>query len=198
MTRPRCKPKPCRVCGETFKPHNSLQVTCKIPCAIEYTRTKQEKARRRQEKAAEAAKRKDSTMRRENLRTRSDWLSLAQIMFNKWIRLRDKDEPCISCKRHHTGQYHAGHYRSIGAAPELRFTENNVHKQCAPCNNHKSGNAIEYRINLVDRCGLDTVEELEGPHEPLRLSIEEIKEIRTKYRLLAKQLEKDNGPTTTS
>ncbi|WP_258530002.1 recombination protein NinG [Pseudomonas aeruginosa] len=65
----------------------------------------------------------------------------------------------------HDGQYHAGHYRSVGSHPELRFDEDNVHKQCAPCNNHKSGDVVNYRINLVAKIGAAAVARLEGPHE---------------------------------
>ena len=36
-----------------------------------------------------------------------------------------------------------------GAMPSLRFNTHNVHKQCSACNNHLSGNMIEYRINLI-------------------------------------------------
>lgn len=73
--------------------------------------------------------------------------------FNQFIRLRDKDLPCISCGRYHQEQWHAGHYRSVGACPELRFDEMNVHKQCSVCNNYKSGNLTEYRLNLIRKIG---------------------------------------------
>ncbi|WP_221290116.1 recombination protein NinG [Massilia aurea] len=58
---------------------------------------------------------------------------------------------CISCGRHHTGIRDAGHYRSDGAQPALRFHEDDADKQCVPCNQHKGGNAIEYRIALRTR-----------------------------------------------
>jgi hypothetical protein len=96
--------------------------------------------------------------------------------------------PCISCGRHHAGQYHAGHYRTVGAHPELRFSELNCHKQCAPCNNHKSGNIVEYRINLTVRLSSAELDWLEGPHEPKNYTIDDIKAIKAEYQRKYKEL----------
>ena len=136
------------------------------------------KARESKEKELRKKHRSD----KERIKTRADHAKEAQAAFNAWVRERDKDLPCISCQRHHTGQYHAGHYRSVGACPELRFEPLNVSKQCAPCNTHLSGNAIEYRINLVKKIGADKVEWLEGKHEPRRYDIEDLKQIKAHYR----------------
>jgi len=112
----------------------------------------------------------------------------AQKAFNANVRFRDSSLPCISCNRHHTGQYHAGHYKSIGSSPELRFEELNCHKQCAPCNNHLSGNIENYRINLIKKIGLDKVEWLEGPHEPKKYTCADLKEIEQYYKTKLKML----------
>ena len=117
------------------------------------------------------------------LRTRE-----AQKAFNAFIRFRDSSLVCISCGRHHTGQYHAGHYKSVGSSPELRFEELNNNKQCAPCNNHLSGNIENYRINLVKKIGLDKVEWLEGPHEPKKYTCADLKEIEQYFKSKLKML----------
>lgn len=151
-----------------------------------------EKARQQRERKAEReakAKRANIRKRKEALKTKGDWAREAQREFNRWVRLRDKDLPCISCGRHHQGQYHAGHYRTVGANPELRFEPLNCHKQCAPCNNHKSGNIVEYRINLVQRIGRDAIEWLEGPHDPKRYTVEQLQEIKRKYAKMARELD---------
>ena len=54
--------------------------------------------------------------------------------------------------------WHAGHYRSIGAAAHLRFNEDNVHKQSGEQNVYKSGNIEAYRKNLIKKIGLERVE----------------------------------------
>lgn len=180
------KPKEakCKVCGCHFvKTISSMQKVCSPKCAIILSK---EQARKKKEKEERAEKRE----RKAKLKSRSEWLKDAQSVFNKFIRLRDKDEPCISCGKYHKGQYHAGHYRSVGACPELRFCELNVHKQCAPCNDHKSGNIIEYRINLVKKIGVDKVEWLERQdHEPKKYTIEDCKEIIKYYKAKIKELD---------
>ena len=65
--------------------------------------------------------RRKAKERKAKLKSRSEWLKEAQAVFNKFIRLRDKDQPCISCGRYHQGQYHAGHYRSVGLALNCDF-----------------------------------------------------------------------------
>lgn len=182
MSKP--KEHKCKVCGCYFvKTISSTQKVCSPRCAIALSK---EQARKKKEKEERAERRE----RKAKLKSRSEWLKDAQSVFNKFIRLRDKNEPCISCGKHHTGQYHAGHYRSVGACPELRFCELNVHKQCAPCNDRKSGNIIEYRINLVKKIGVDKVEWLERQdHEPKKYTIEDCKEIIKYYKAKIKDLD---------
>lgn len=95
---------------------------------------------------------------------RSFQLKKTQQIFNAYIRLRDMADPCISCGRFHSGQYHAGHYRSVGANPELRYLPSNCHKQCSACNNHLSGNISNYRIALIRKIGEASVTSLERNH----------------------------------
>lgn len=130
---------------------------------------------------------------REKVKTKGVHLREAQASFNAYIRERDAEEPCISCGRFHTGKYDAGHYRSVGSSPELRFDEDNCHRQCVPCNQHKSGNLISYRINLVKRIGQERVDKLEGPHEPKRYTIEQIKEIKVHYRKRVREMQKQKA-----
>lgn len=180
----------CKECGAYYIKKQSMQQVCSMECAIAYSKRKAEEKRKKQEKSDRLEAGRRMRARKEALKSRSDWLKEAQKAFNEFIRLRDKDLPCISCGRYHEGQYHAGHYRSVGAYPELRFNEDNVHKQCSVCNNHKSGNAIEYRINLIRKIGLEKVEFLERhDHQPLKLSIDEIKELIRVYKAKCKGLE---------
>ena len=137
-----------------------------------------EDAKKKREKADQAAHKK----KKEGLISIQAYAKKAEAQFNKFIRIRDRYEPCISCQRHHEGQYHAGHYRTVAAASQLRFNEDNVHKQCAPCNNHLSGNLIYYRINLIKKIGLKRVEALENNNEIRRYTREELDEIEATYK----------------
>ena len=171
-------------CGKKFTPKNSLHKACCLVGSIEVT----EAAKRRSEAREAKVQRQEAREAKERLKTRSEWIREAQVAFNAYIRARDADLPCISCQRHHQGQYHAGHYRSTAAAPQLRFDPDNVHKQCQPCNNHKSGNVVEYRINLIKKIGLEAVERLESDQAPRKWGVEELKSIRDEHRLKLKQI----------
>lgn len=146
--------------------------------------------RAKEERKRAKAVRQEDKERKERIKTRSEWLADAQAAFNAWVRWRDADQPCISCGRYHNGSYDAGHYRSRGAAPALRFNEDNCHKQCVPCNQHKSGNVIEYRINLIRKIGTARVNFLESEHPPEKWTIDEIKAIKALYVAKLKELKK--------
>lgn len=185
-TSKKPRPKKCRntACRTEFVPARPLQTACSVACAIALTQATKARQSREQDKQERAARR----AARERIKTKGDYLRETQAAFNEWIRERDRDLPCISCDRFHQGQWHAGHYRTVGANPELRFNPLNVHKQCAPCNNHKSGDIVNYRINLVERIGADQVEWLEGPHEPQRYTIEELKAMKASFRAMTRSL----------
>lgn len=185
-SKPR-KPRKCRnpACGREYIPDRSFQIACDMRCALALVpiqRAKQQKKDGIKERAKQRAA-------RAKIKSRGDYLREAQQAFNAWVRERDAEQPCISCGRHHQGKYDAGHYRSVGSNPALRFEPLNCHKQCVPCNQHKSGNAIEYRIGLVARVGAETVAWLEEPHEPKRYSIDDLKAIKAKYKALTRELQ---------
>lgn len=185
------KQKTCKACGEKFRPGLSTQKACSVKCALELAPVNQAKAR----KAIAQRERRDIKLRKEKLKSRSEHMREAQTLFNEYIRLRDAGQPCISCDSlpsdHDliTGsRWDAGHYRSVGACPELRFEPLNVHRQCVKCNRNLSGNAVEYRIRLVHRIGADRVAWLEGPHQAQRYTIEDLKTIKAECRAKIKQL----------
>ena len=174
------KEKKCKSCKKPFFPVRSMQNVCNWKCAADLQTAKAKVKARKQS-------RKDLAEYR--LKDRGIQTKKAQANFNKFIRLRDADQPCISCQRHHKGQYHAGHYRSVGSNPELRFNESNVHKQCSACNNHLSGNIADYRINLVKKIGIDEVNRLEGPHQSVKLTVDDIVTIKKLYAARCRELE---------
>jgi len=174
------KKKRCKICKVEFEPFQTTQRVCSPRCAIEDVNQRKQKDFNKETKRL-----------KEKIKSRSQWLKEAQAEFNKYVRMRDANEPCISCGRHHNGQYHAGHYLSVGSTPELRFHPLNNSKQCAPCNNHLSGNQVKYRQRLLIKIGLEALEWLEGPHDPQKLSIDDIKEIKEYYKQQLKLLMDD-------
>ena len=173
------KPKKCKTCKRPFLPWSSLQVVCgNVACALAHAGDKKVKEEK-----------KKITQARKKLRDNDvgHWKKKAQAEFNKFIRLRDTGG-CISCEKA-ANKYDAGHYRSVGSNPALRFEEDNCHKQCVFCNQYNSGNAIDYRINLIKKIGEDRVKWLEGPHELQKLACEDLKAIELKYKKKLKELE---------
>jgi hypothetical protein len=165
----------CRACHHPYVRIRPMQIACSVLCAMQLV--KEAKAR---------AERKETRARREKIKTRAQWRKEAQTAFNSFIRLRDRHLPCVSCGRHHEGQYHAGHYLSTGARPELRFDEANCHKQCSACNTHLSGNLVLYRAELMNRIGPAEVQRLEGPQQVRKLTSEDLKAIRDEYRAMVR------------
>ena len=83
---------------------------------------------------------------------------IATVYFNRFIRLRDRNLPCISCNNDFN---QAGHYYSGGHYSALKFNEDNVNGQCIRCNYHLHGNLIEYRLRLEKKIGLDRIKKLD-------------------------------------
>ena len=100
---------------------------------------------------------------KESVKTLSQYEDEAKKVFQKWVRLRDKDLPCISCGTMKNVEYAGGHYFKASLYSGLIFDERNVHKQCnAYCNKRLDGAQAEYRIGLVNRYGNEYVEQLEA------------------------------------
>lgn len=188
IERKPAKPKKCSVetCRASFVPSRMGQAVCSPACAMIDAPRHEPKAR----KALAEIGRKELRAAKVKIKSRAQHMKEAQTAFNAWIRERDVGLPCVSCGRHHNGQWHAGHYRTVGGNPELRFEPLNVWRQCAPCNNHKSGDIVNYRLELVRRIGADKVDWLEGPHEPKRHTIEQLQVIKAKYRAMTRELKK--------
>jgi hypothetical protein len=174
----------CPICRQPATQKFGLKLFCGFEHAAEWAKRAQDKARAKKQTESRKADRE----KLKSLKTRAEWLKDAQKVFNQYIRLRDEKLPCVSCGRFHQGQWHAGHYLSVGAHPELRFEPLNVWRQCQPCNAHLSGNQINYRKELINRIGAEKVEWLEGKHEPLKLTIPEIQALMAEYKAKIKQL----------
>jgi len=175
---------------------------CTFDHAAKYGLQKAQQAKERQE-------RKELKARKERLKTKRDWVKEAQPEFNRFIRFRDWGKPCISCDTPIEeiesnqgwkvgGAWDCGHYLSVGSHYELRFEEDNAHRQCKSCNAgskkfaHKARSvATRYREKLIDRIGLKQVEWLEGPHDAKNYTIEDLKEIKAKYRKKANELKNE-------
>ncbi len=165
------KEKNCRYCKNKFIPFNSLQPFCfKEECIKEHNKTEREKKARKVKKEF-----------KEN--DKSTLIKLAQTVVNAYVRLRDKNNPCISCGYIGDGRkWNAGHFRPQGGNQQLRFNLLNLHRQCEPCNSYKSGNLVSYRENLIKKIGLDRVEIIEANHERGNYSVEYLQKLIKVFR----------------
>jgi len=171
----------CKNCKEKFEP---VRFNHKYCLKDECVRAFVAEAREKQWKQTK-------TRMKENLKTTSDWLKEAQVVFNKYIRERDKNKPCISCGSKINGVKHASHYLSAGGHSNVRFHEDNVWVSCYKCNVMLSGNQIEYRKRLIQKIGVERVEWLENNGNIVKKwTKEELKLLITEYKKKTKQLEK--------
>lgn len=171
------KPKICVICESEFTPYRTTQKVCSNLCAIKDAKIK-------------VAKKEKAKWKKEFMAL-SDWLALAQKTFNAYIRLRDANKPCISCgKPLREGNVDAGHFYSRKSHMNITFNEYNVNAQCSrPCNMDLSGDPLNYRVGLINRYGIEVVEELEKIAKiTKRYTIEECEEIIKKYKKKIKEL----------
>ena len=180
----------CKVCKDLFTKTRPLQVVCSPGCALVLAKGKVEKTK----ELVAKAERKVTKAKLDAMRTKPQLVKLAQTAFNAFIRARDAGKPCISCGKLLTNEsntFDAGHYRSVGSAPHMRFVEDNCHGQCKHCNNHLAGNHVEYRKGLIDRIGERNVELIENDNTTRKYTKEGLEEIARHYRAEARKLAKE-------
>lgn len=164
--------KKCKNCKESFSPYNSLQKYCqKSECVKTWIES---------EKQKQWNKRKQKI--KSDLMTTQDYIKIAQQVFNKYIRLRDKGNNCISCDKKPLKE-NAGHFFNANNHWNVRFDERNVHLQCEHCNTFLSGNLILYRENLIKKIGIEQFNQLSDIAKVTRkFSTEELKEVIDIYK----------------
>ena len=187
------KPKTCRnpACRDSFVPQRLGQAVCSPKCALATVEVQKAK----EKKSLAQADRREIKVRKEALKTRGDHIREAQQAFNEYIRTRDQAAGhfCISSGKPldwSGNAVDAGHYRSVGSAPHLRFDERNCHAQSKQDNRFLSGNAVDYRIGLIARIGQEAVDALESDQSVRKYTVDEIKAIKAEYRAKTKELKK--------
>lgn len=161
----------CEVCSKVFLPPNKKVCVCSPECALTYN--SQEEVENRYQVMKEESK------------PISLVLFQTKQMFQKWVRLRDVKFTCISCGTKESKQWDGGHYFNAENYQGLTFNPDNVHKQCAYCNDHLKGNVLEYRKGLIKRIGIERVQYLDRlSHEAngVEFSKKVLVEIRLKYK----------------
>ena len=192
--KPR-KPKKCLCpCGEMFVPKGMEKHISQSHYArwLRETEAGQKEIAKKMDKAkkylAKVEKESDDKIR-EKLKTLGKFESEAKTEFQRYIRKRDAELPCISCGTEQTDLWDGGHFKKAELYSGVIFDEMNCHKQCRKCNRFLGGNELNFREGLIVRYGETYVLEIEQRAAKLRVykyTKDQLKEIREKYRVLNK------------
>jgi hypothetical protein len=181
------KLKKCKACRGLFSPVSAWQKYCRSEAcavaALEAAKVKRIKAEDRAHREKLAA-----------VKPLSHWLKKAEAAVNWYVRARDHAQGCISCHLPATwgGQWHASHFRSVGAASAVRFHLWNIHKACSGCNGHKGGNLAEYTPRLTSLIGIDRVQWLQAQNMRTDYGVDYLKRLAVVFRKKARRQEKRN------
>jgi len=191
----RCKH--CKVKFTAEERGKRLHPECIEPWTAAFQEKQKQKAMKERKAKAKVDRALDRKKRAEQKRI-PDLIKEAQTAFNAFIRERDRDQPCICCGKplgdgDIGGRFDCGHYRSTGSAAHLRFDERNAHGQRKACNRWGAGRAVDYRIGLAARLGLDVVEALEASNEPHKWERDELIAIKALYVGKLKELKKGHA-----
>ena len=182
----------CKACRTEFGPIRPMQVACCPECAIAVAAA----GRAKREKVAATADRRETREKLGKLKSRSVWMRECQVVVNRVVRLRDMlaGRGCITCGARPAqkvgGTMDAGHFRSVGSAPHLRFFTPQIALQCVTCNRYQGGRALDFRRALVERRGAAWVEALESRQEVARFDIPYLQHLKAVFSKLARRLEK--------
>jgi hypothetical protein len=179
----------CKCCKTPFTPARPLQSWCSVDCAVILG----QQAIAKKKAKDQAADRKATREKLDAMRTKPQLVKLAQTAFNAFIRARDAGKPCICCGKPlgaEPNTFDAGHYRSVGSAPHMRFVEDNAHGQNKHCNNYLGGNHVAYRQGLIERIGQRAVDLIEADNTTRKYTREGLIEIARHYRAEARRLQK--------
>ncbi len=112
---------------------------------------------------------------------------------HEYIRLRDKEKPCISCGQPWHSDFHAGHFYKAELYSTLKFDETNISGQCPKCNNFNDGNESGYRVGLIKRYSKGFLDLLDSKalldkKTPFKWDRNKLNEIRNYYKQKIKEL----------
>lgn len=172
---------------------------------------------KRENTEAGKIQRADIKARKQALKTIPQLIKEAEAAARRYVRARDKPKrrPCPSCCKPFDqvemeqqwkigGAWDAGHYRSKGAAPQHRLNVLNIWLQCKSCNAGESKNRAkeitvsqQYRIFMINKLGVEYVEDLENDNSPRKFSREYLDRYKKIFNKRALQHENKNKISTT-
>lgn len=198
----------CKVCKTAFEPTQPFQTWCCPDHGFLIAAGKLDKIK----KAAQVKDKRETKTKLDAMKTRGQWLAEAKKAAQQFRRLEElaNGSGCISCGRSQQevagtdgwkpgGAWDGGHFLSKGARPELALEPLNIWLQCKSCNGGSSKYARKgytvnaaFRLGLIDRIGIETVEWLETDWGQKHYSIDDLKQIKQTYMQKTKLLKEAN------
>lgn len=153
----------CRICKKKFEQLRPSQIVCSPECGLELVEKEKRKKAKSQKLEWNKAKREHKNNDKSYLTAR------AQSLINKYARLRDeRQRGHICCTCNGKGKMDGGHFLPVLTHKSIRFNVNQIHQQCVKCNQHNSGMRHEYKIFMINKYGLEYVEQLEASKGALK------------------------------
>lgn len=174
----------CSFCGEVGHYHTFCRSKPKKPIGTVTDVTKQWK----QKNGIKEVKATEPIKPRQKKQSLAELLRLTEIVFNKWIRDRDKGKngyfTCMCCgDKFPNEEMDAGHMFAKTYA-SMRFHEDNVWGQSIKCNRLEYGNEKMFKKRVKAFIGDERFEELlKIKFTPKKWDREELLEIIKKYKL---------------
>ena len=147
----KAKRKRCKECKELFKAtYSTAQMVCSSKCAYAYSKRKDKETKEKNKMVLEKLE-----IDKKSRTSLGALKKQTQLLFNIYIRLRDKGLPCISSNIPYKSDFDAGHCFPVGSYEGLRYDYDNVHGQSIGDNRFNEGNHVDYLINLPKRIGVE-------------------------------------------
>ncbi|MEQ1964356.1 recombination protein NinG [Xenorhabdus khoisanae] len=188
----------CKICQTWFHPKYDNIEWCSPEHGTELAIRKRNRDREKAEQKLQRERQRKEVEARDKLKARrlavkplSHFARQAQTAFNAFIRERDCGHPCISCGRNTGAKMNAGHYRTVGSCPELRFDKDNCHLQCEHCNSYLSGNIENYTPRLIEKIGQARFDQLMSHHALPKRKREDYEQIRDYYKEKLRELKRE-------
>lgn len=188
---PVFRPRKCNTvkggCGAKFTPTRSFVCWCSPECGLAIA----SKAMKKKAEREAIEDRKRTRQQKQDAKKLPKLAKEAQDEVNRYVRWRDFQYGCISCDKpaDWDGQWHASHFRSVGAASAVRFNLWNIHKACWICNKLYSGRIDAYRPVITAKIGAQKVAWLEAQNQVVKYEREYLARLKSVFAKKAKRAE---------
>jgi len=183
-------PLKCKGCKEYF-PRDSLITSHKgkfhsVDCMADWAYKNKHKG----QKTIAKVERKETSQKKKELMTRSQWYTKLQKLVNQYVtKIRDINKPCCTCGTSNPDiKYDAGHCFTVGSRSDIRFDLSNIHIQCSQvCNVYGSGMVAEHKQFILHNLGQSELDRLECVGKPLKEQFPNWQDIELeiiRYRIL--------------